>query len=340
MNRLILFLAAVFTLASCNNKYAKYKSQYTFRSADGKPDFSQLNYWAAHPQKWDPSDSIPKPLRNQPRDSMVDVFFMYPTTFTSLKSKDIGNAAIDDDLLNAKTDYTTILYQASVFNQQCRVFAPRYRQAHIKNFFRTDKEKAANAFDVAYSDLKNAFEYYLQHWNNGRPIIIAGHSQGALMAERLLKEYFEGKPLMNKLVVAYVVGWPVAKDLFTMLPMCKDSLQTSCACSWRTFRRGYVPFYLKKEKGNVFVTNPITWTTGNEYASRRLNQGSVLVKFNKVYTKTTDAQIDRGLLFVKRPKFPGSFFYFTKNYHIGDINLFYVNIQEDIKRRISLYWKR
>jgi hypothetical protein len=79
--------------------------------------------WAAHPWKWDPSDSIPKPLRNETRDSMVDVFFLHPTTFTSLKSKEIGNAAIDDDYINAKTDYSTILFQASVFNQQCRVFA-------------------------------------------------------------------------------------------------------------------------------------------------------------------------------------------------------------------------
>ncbi len=340
MTRCLQFLFALLIFSGCANKYARYKSLYTFRSVDGEPQYQQLDYWAAHPWKWDPSDSIPAPLRNQQRDSLVDVFFLYPTTFTNAKLNNTSNAAIDDAFLNAKTDYSTILYQASVFNQQCRVFSPRYRQAHIKNFFSADKEKAANAFEIAYADIKAAFEFYLQHWNSGRPIIIAGHSQGAFLAERLLKEYFEGRPLMNKLVVTYIVGWPVSKNYFTTLEMCRDSLQTGCACSWRTFRKGYIPSYLKKEKGTVVATNPLTWTTGNEYASRKLNKGSVLVKFNTLYTKTTDGQIEDGILFVNKPKFTWGFLYRSKNYHIGDINLFYVNMQEDIKRRIGLFWKR
>jgi hypothetical protein len=250
------------------------------------------------------------------------------------------NADIDDDFTNAKTDYSTILYQASVFNQHARVFAPRYRQAHITSFFMKDAGKANKAFELAYEDLRSAFLYYLQNWNKGRPIIIASHSQGSLMAEKLLKEFFEDKPLKNKLVAAYIIGWPVPKEYFTSLPMCADSLQTGCICSWRTLREGYVPFYLKKEKGNSYVTNPLTWTTGNEYASKKLNKGSVLVKFNKVYPQTTAAQANNGLLYIKKPKFPGSFFYFTRNYHIGDINLFYLNTRTNIEQRINMYWKK
>lgn len=255
------------------------------------------------------------------------------------------NAAIDDEYTNAKTDYSSILYQASVFNNQCRVFAPRYRQAHITTFFIKNKQEAAAAFDLAYQDLKTAFEYYLQHWNNGRPIIIASHSQGSLMAERLLKEYFEtpqaSMPLLrNKLVVAYILGWPIPKDYFTSLKMCNDSLQTGCLCSWRTLRNGFVPRYLKNENGNSYVTNPLNWTTGDEYAARELNKGSILINFNKIYTHTTDAHISNGLLYVRKPKFPGSFFYFTRNYHIGDINLFYLNLRENINRRIAMFWKR
>jgi hypothetical protein len=55
----------------------------------------------------------------------------------------------------------------------------RYRQAHLHNFFTKDKEKADKAFDLAYKDLKTAFEFYLQHWNNGRPIIIASIAREA-----------------------------------------------------------------------------------------------------------------------------------------------------------------
>ncbi len=274
------------------------------------------------------------------RDSSVDVFFLHPTTFTKIKHRHIANASIDDDFINAKTDYSSILYQASVFNGQCRVFAPRYRQAHIFNFFKKDKKTAAIAFDIAYEDIKSSFEFYLKNWNNGKPVIIASHSQGSLLAERLLKDYFEDKLLKNKLVAAYIIGWPVPKDYFTSLKMCEDSLQTGCLCSWRTLRRNFVPSYLKNENGNSFVTNPLTWTTGNEYAPRELNKGSVLGRFNKLYNATTDAQISNGFLYVKKPRFPWSFLYFTRNYHIADMNLYYINLRENISRRIAMFWKK
>jgi hypothetical protein len=227
----LIILLGMLILSSCSDKYQAYRSKYTFKSKDGSPDFGDLNYWAAHPWKWDPSDSVPRPLRNQQRDSTTDVFFLYPTSYTKKIKIKNSTAAIDDDYINAKTDYSSILYQASVFNSQSRIFSPRYRQAHISNFFSKDKEKAAAAFELAYTDIKNAFEYYLKNWNGGRPIIIASHSQGSLLAERLLKEYFEGKPLNNKLVVAYIIGWPVPKDYFSSLKICEDSLQTGCICS-------------------------------------------------------------------------------------------------------------
>ena len=116
--------------------------------------------------------------------------------------------------------------------------------------------------------------------------------------------------------------------------MCEDSLQTGCVCGWRTFRKGYKPDYIKAENGNSLVTNPITWKTDSEYASRKMNKGSVLFKFNKVYKKTTDAKIQDGVVWVNRPKFPWSFLYATKNYHVGDINLYYMEIRTNVETRI------
>lgn len=296
-----------------------------------------MNYWAAHPWKWDPSDSIPAPLKNEILDSLADVFFIHPTTFTDKKDEHIANAQIDDAYINAKTDYSSILFQASVFNVSCRVFAPRYRQAHIQNFFSKDSVKSKAAFAIAYADIKSAFEYYLLHYNHGRPIIIAGHSQGALMAEKLLHDYFENKPLEKQLVAAYIIGWPVPKTYFKNLPMCSDSSQTGCICSWRTLRKNYVPSYLKNENGNAWVTNPLSWTMNEDFVSRKMNKGSVLTKFNKVYKRAADAQIQNGLLYTRRPKFPWSFLFFTKNYHVGDINLYYINMRENVKTRIASF---
>jgi len=340
MIRLFPFILFILIFASCTDKYLAFRKNYQFKSGDGKPGYDDLNYWAAHPWKKDPSDSVPAPLQNQWWDSAADVFFLHPTTFTKRKYRNIHNASIDDDYINAKTDYSSILYQASVFNQQCRVFAPRYRQAHIYNFFKKDKKNADAAFDLAYEDIKSSFEFYVRTWNNGRPVIIASHSQGSLLAERLLSDFFENKPLMNRLVAAYIIGWPVPKEYFTSLKFCEDSLQTGCICSWRTVRRGFVPYFIRNEKGNSYVTNPLTWTTGNEYAPRNLNKGSVLLRFNKIYTKTTDAQVSNGLLYIRKPKFPWSFLYFTRNYHVADINLYYMNLRENISRRIAMFSKQ
>lgn len=325
--------------SSCSDKYQSYKNLYQFKSEDKKPDFSNLNYWAAHPLKWDPSDSIPKPLRKEKRDSLVDVFFLHPTIYTmELKDRSL-NADIDDAYLNAKTDYSTILYQASAFNQHARIYAPRFREAHISAYFPKDTLAALKAFDLAYDDVKTAFEYYLKNYNHERPIIIASHSQGTTHALRLLKDFFENKPLHKQLVAAYIVGMAIPKNSFSSLKMCQDSLQTGCACGWRTFRKGYKAPYVKAEKELSLVTNPITWKTDHEYAHKKLNRGSVLFKFNKIYKRTTDAQIYEGVIWVKRPKFPWSFLYSTKNYHVGDINLYYMNVRENIGQRIKSYFQ-
>lgn len=338
--RFLIICFLVLFLYSCSDKYQAYKQQYRFQSPNGQPQYQELHYWAAHPWKKDPSDSVPAALRNEKTDSIADVFFLHPTTFTKKKDREQPNARIDDAYINAKTDYSSILYQASVFNAQCRIFSPRYRQAHIWNFFRDDKAAADTAFELAYTDIKEAFRYYLAHWNKGRPLIIASHSQGSLLAERLLKEFFENKPLMNQLVTAYIIGWPVPKKYFSNIRICEDSVQTGCICSWRTLRRNFVPYYLKKEKGDSYVTNPLTWTSGNEYASRKQNRGSVLTNFEKVYRHTTDAQISNGFLYVKKPRFPWSFLYLTRNYHIADINLYYINMRENIKQRIAAFHSR
>jgi hypothetical protein len=326
--------------ASCSKKNFSNKPAYQFKSIDGKPDYTDLHYWAAHPWKWDPSDSVPKPFRkNFRKDSTVDVFFIYPTSLTSPKNTN-SNAAIDDAAINSKTDYSSILYQASAFNEHCRVFAPRYRQAHYNNYFTTDTLSAKKAFDLAYEDVKNAFETYLKYYNNGRPIIIASHSQGTTHAARLLKEYFEGKILQNRLVCAYIIGMPVPETYFTKLQPCKDSVSTGCFVSWRTFQSGYEGTdFVKKETFKAVVINPLTWTSDNSLAPSNLNKGGVLKNFNKVKPAVVDAMVHQNILWSSKPKFFGSFLLRQKNFHIADINFFYCNIRQNVQTRIGMFWK-
>jgi Protein of unknown function (DUF3089) len=333
------FLTLITLYFSCAPAYKRFVPLYEAQPLREIPDYSNLDYWAAHPYKHDPSDSIPAPIRESTMsDSSVDVFFLHPTTFTSF-SDTAWNAELNNAKLNAKTDYTTILYQASAFNE-CRVFAPRYRQANLRAYYTKDTVSSREAFELAYEDIRSAFEYYLAHFNQGRPIVIASHSQGSTHARRLLKEFFEDKPLQSKLVAAYIVGMVVPKNYFQTLKPCNDSLQTGCFVGWRTFRKGYEPEFIKKEKGNSFVTNPLTWQMKEVYAPRSINEGAVLLKFNEVTKAAADAQIHDGVIWIHKPHFPGGFFYRAKNYHVADINLYWMNVRMNLRRRIAMYWKR
>ena len=202
-------------------------------------------------------------------------FFYTPPHSLILKRVEEINASLADDTLNTKTDYSSILYQASVFNADARVFAPRYRQAHIQMYFYSDTVKAHQAFDLAYSDVRDAFISYLEHYNKGRPIIIASHSQGTTHAKRLMAEFFDGQTLKNRLVVAYLLGIYVDKNQFQTIPLCTDSTMTGCYVSWRTFRREYAgPDYITLEPNTAAVVNPLTWTVDSAIAPKSLNKGA------------------------------------------------------------------
>ena len=337
MNSLYRMLLIVFVVSSCSKKIVSYTGDAAFKSENGVPDYGKIEYWAAHPEKNDPSDTVPLPLMSNRREKTADVFFLHPTTLLGIREMGNNNAKIDDANLNYKTDYSPIIYQASAFNESARVYAPRYRQAHIGMYSEKDSATKYAAFNLAYEDVKNAFVYYLKNENGGRPIIIASHSQGTTHATRLLKEFFDGKALSNQLVCAYLIGMGVRKDSYEKIPICADSTKTGCFVSWRTFRQDYSDDWANRLDTNIAVVNPVTWKTTNEIADKSLQKGAVLYNLNKIYTKTHNTQAEGSALWVSHPKFPGSFLYRNKNYHAGDINLFYVDVRNDASRRVKYF---
>ncbi len=270
----------------------------------------------------------------------VDVFFLHPTTYTGECGHKLWNGPVDDTALNEKTDKSTILYQASVFNGAGRVFAPRYRQAHLHAYFVKEgkKEKARKAFDLAYRDVKAAFEYYLAHHNQGRPVIIASHSQGTTHAKQLLKDFFDGTTMQAQLVAAYIVGIQVERDYLTHIPPCERPDDTGCYVSWRSFRKGHIPKW-HREGERITATNPLLWNTGTEYAPAALNEGGVLRNFEKILPQLADAQVHDGLLWVTKPKFPGSIFFTRANYHIADFNFYYMNVRNNAMTRVGAFFR-
>lgn len=345
MKQRMIFLLLLMVLAiACGVPYKRMEKNYERRDQINTPDYNDLHYWAAHPFKKDPADSVPKPLRaNYQQDSSVDVFFIHPTTYTDNQLPFGYNAPINNIELNTKTDYTTILFQASIFNEVGRVFAPRYRQANLQAYFpknAIDSSAAIAAFELAYADIKSAFEYFLKNHHSGKPIVVAAHSQGTTHGKRLLKEFFDSKLLQKKLVAAYLIGLPVAENEYSQIKACVTPDQTGCIVSWRTYRAGYTPPLILEEKYKAIVTNPLTWNEAMLVSDRSLNKGGVLLKFNKIVSAVAAARVEGNVLWTPKPKFFGNIFYTTNNYHVADLNLYYINIRENVANRVKMYFNK
>lgn len=330
MIRYIILLLPLMTilLAGCGT------NRTTFVAADQppKPDYTNPDHWSALPFREDAADVVPYG-ETWVSDSAkaVDVFYIYPTLY---RSNGTWCADVNNEKLNKRLDKLPVRLQASVFNKVGRVYAPRYRQAHIDAFTDTTGE-GVKALNFAYEDVKAAFEYYMEHHNNGRPIIIASHSQGTWHARKLLKEYFDDSEAKGQLVCAYIVGYAIYPEEYESLTLCQTPEETRCYVTWSSFREGYMYPDTSKDLlvGDTLV-NPISWTTDNTPATE---DAAILLKPQKKKTYTTTAWIhddmlwvDTRLLLMKR----------RKNLHVVDYNLFWYSIRQNAEYRVSTYWQK
>jgi len=332
---LFFYILFVFFICSCLSCLAPRK-YFEDDRVTSPPDYSQEKFWAALPTKKDSADAVPysSGLKDGQADAKVDVFFIYPTIY--LAGRD-WNADVDNKRLNRRIDETTIRQQASAFNGSCKVYAPRYRQAVLASF-RNGSENGKKALNFAYKDVKAAFDYYLKYYNNGRPFIIASHSQGTWHATRLLHEYFEKDSLLRKkLVAAYLIGGWIRKNEFPNIPVCGSATQTGCFICWNSREWG-----MKADKywgTNLECVNPLTWRTDTIQAPVSMNLGSVPYGFKRIDKGIADAKISpTGLLWVHKKNTNGC--RCIPNYHVLDYNLFWMNIRENVKHRIDKYLER
>src|SRR5690348_12459186 len=209
------------------------KGHFVAAKAGSGPDYTLSKNWVARPGVGnDPSRWLPDGMAPD-RTGNAAIFYIHPTTYLYT---DRWNAPLEP---GGDTEFRTRLFvqsQASAFNAAGRVWAPRYRQAAFGAFLLNSRD-AKEALDLAYSDVAAAFDQFLKEAGD-RPIILAGHSQGALHLERLLREKVAGKPVARRVVAAYVVGWPISTiaDLPLLgLPACRTDQQTGCILSWLSF---------------------------------------------------------------------------------------------------------
>ena len=329
-----------------SQKQEKFKTKYSYDDLNlvtEAPDYSQMNYWVAHPEVKDMADLIPGKgeLMEYQSTADVDVFFIYPTIYTKKQHKDHPwFADVNDEKLNDNIAKSTIKYQATVFNASGKVYAPLYRQAHIGVYYANDLSLKVDALEFAYRDVKKAFEYYLENWNNGRPIIIASHSQGTNHAVSLLRDFFESKPLMKQLVAAYIVGMPVDKGTFSYIPTCDDPTDTGCWLTWNTYAKNYYPPDHDIWYEYAFSVNPLSWKSDTTRISFGENKGGILRNYKKIRPGLSDAQSINGMVWINKLQFFWGFLFKWDRYHIADYNLFYMNIRENVAERVDAYLKK
>lgn len=322
------------------------------------PDYAQAAAWAAWPGRASGADTVPPGLDDGLPDAQkADTFFIHPTTYLS---GDAANARYDEPgATSTRIDRGVLRFQASVFNACCRIYAPHYRQAALAAFRRDSDERARADFELAYSDVRRAFDYYLAHENQGRPFILASHSQGSLHAMRLLQERIARQPAQQLLVAAYIVGYPVPDEVTrTGIPVCRSAQQTGCFVDWNTVRTGIADSsrqhsrlvwlegsYQHLGSRKPVCVNPLDWTVDGE-APATANLGSLpAVRAGSDLRPTiphlTGARCQGASLEVAIPWSKSSGFVdlltFSGSYHIFDYNLFYTNIRINAQQRVAAW---
>ena len=223
----------------------------------------------------------------------VDVLFFYPTTYSATPgtlgtiwtpawNQSLAQAYADTAIKSHVTSKTGVFAAAGT-----NLYVPYFQQASGGDLlnallFSTTPQNAAaanQALQVAYTDVANAFDYYLAHFNkdakgNPRPFILAGHSQGSNLLLMLLQDKFSDSALRRLLVAAYVIGWSVTSaDMHnypaslaqigicgipsTRLKGCIVTYNTQAYAGDWTMAPGSQKLGIVQK--NAYSVNPLTW---------------------------------------------------------------------------------
>ena len=295
-------------------------------------DYSLIENWLARPE----------PIKE------VDTFYLYPSSYVSDKENYQPFADIRDEKMN-KIARICLEIQGGVFADDTNIYAPLYRQADPHHGIRNhnDSEEGKKVAKRLMKDAIDSFEYFLNHINNGRPFILAGHSQGTAILMEMLSSYFKKRKwLQDKMIAAYMVGCFVTEDYMKENPHLKFAeceTDTGVIISWNTEKNNFEGFN-PLQKNNSLVINPLSWTRSEELAPIEMNKGS-MVKGELIKPGIADAKLnlERGVVecsTVNPKDFVQPFGIFEDGvYHSMDYGFYFENVKENVKKRIEGYYK-
>ena len=277
----------------------------------------------------------------------VDVFYIYPTV-TGFRPETEVCELTDTMMISGAQMVRQI--QTAVFDESCNVFMPYYRQISMP---KPGSDYRAIIDYVSKFDATDALDYYLNNLNQGRPFILAGHSQGASVLIALLENYMTNHPeALSRMVAAYPIGFAVTKEWLakTGLKFAEGATDTGVIVSWNT--EG--PANLKENNmtlapGGISI-NPINWKRDDTPASVKENLGSLTVEGQLVTPGIADARVDtvRGSVVVTSIKKPelyaipadGAAMFGPESYHLHDYGFFFNNFKQNVADRIKAYMEK
>lgn len=244
---------ALTTLAGQNTYNLKAQSQDQKAPAAAINDYSKAETWLCRPGRQDAcaadltttvvaaNGKLTEEKWSANPKAPIDCFYVYPT---------VSNDPTPNSDMNAGPEERSVIqHQFARFGSQCRPYAPLYRQVTL-TALRANLSGRPMAPDRAlgYKDVLDAWKYYLEHDNQGRGVVLIGHSQGSGVLTQLIKNEIDGKPIQDRVVSALLLGTNVAvpngKDVggaFQKMPLCRAPNQTGCVIAYVTFRENAPP---------------------------------------------------------------------------------------------------
>jgi hypothetical protein len=331
---------------------AEFQEQRAFAPSE----YANEDMWLTRPGKAEnPADWLPTGAAQAEVPGSAATFFVHPTSYIG---RDHWNAPLD----HAESQERARLFVrglASPFASAGEMWAPRYRQAAIGAFL-TTKPEGQQALDAAYQDVILAFDEFVSKVQKDRPIILVGHSQGALHLTHLLKDRVAGKAIAKRIVAAYVVGWPVSvtADMPEMgLPACAGPDDTGCIMAWQSFAEpaeydrivavysGTTGFTGAPRKDTpMLCTNPLNGGA-EPTALMEANLGTLKpddkLETGQLIVGAVPARCDdKGFLLIGDPPEVGPYVLPGNNYHVYDLPLFWANVRADSVWRLQKFLQK
>lgn len=299
--------------------------------AEGLPeqDYEEARLWVYRENS--------EPTAEQP----ADVFFVCPTTCM----RRVDNMDVNDE--NERTAFKKAVdMEKSLYDEHARFFAPYYRQKSLPHYGKP------GAQEIAYSDVKKAFLYYLKHDNGGRPYILAGFSQGSEQCLHLIKDVLADETLRSRMVAAYLIGWCVTERDTAEAPYLRPAqgeTDTGVFIAWNTEESSVTASFLVPPGVRAHCINPLNWRTDATPAPAEANKGARFTITDLAAPARPSfcgAVINpvRGTLnplFAEGAEIPGKLMLFGGGvFHVYDPIFFYENHRDNVGKRIESFLKR